>query len=84
MNKLFSYWREIVIAIFGFYILGKAINNEPEKEIIVDEQVEIIENKWTGFDALTFDEAFSQMYTMYGDGHVFDWRGKVFLTKLAE
>ena len=88
MKSIKKYWREwtiIIASIFIMYhtITGTFSSNNP-KGMIVNEQVEFIEHNWTGFDSLSFDEAFGQMYTEYGPGHVFDWRGNIFLTKLAE
>ena len=54
-------------------------NKIKEIDMIVNE-----EKTWEGFDTLSFDDAFNQMYIEYGSGHIFDWRGKVYLTKLAE
>ena len=89
ISKFFSYWREMTIVgllIFSVSCIDKLKKaEEPVKEgLKVNEQVEFIEHNWTGFDSLSFDEAFAQMYTEYGPGHVFDWRGNVFLTKLEE
>lgn len=86
ISKFFSYWREMIIVgllIFSVSCLKKA-KKPIEEGLKVNEQIEFIEHKWTGFDSLTFDEAFGQMYTEYGPGHVFDWRGNIFLTKLEE
>ena len=38
--------------------------------------------KWEGFDTLSFNEAFNQMYLKYGEGHIFDWRSNVYITNL--
>ena len=89
-RRLFSYWREIMIIsllLFSVSCLNKIKADEEEQleeRIKVNEHVEFIDHNWPGVDALSFKEAFSQMYTEYGPGHVFDWRGNVFLTKLAE
>ena len=70
-----------------FVVIMTMAKNAPEKnEPIAKEKVsETRESKqqtqWTGFDALSFGEAFNRMYKKHGEGHVFDWRGKVYLTK---
>ncbi len=90
IRSIFSYWREIMIIsllLFSVSCLNKIKADEEEQleeNIEINKQIETINHKWTGFDALSFEEAFGQMYTEYGPGHVFDWRGNVFLTKLAE
>ena len=85
-RRIFSYWREFIIVLLLFFSIScmNKINEAKELEEVVIEQEVVKVDEWQDFDKLSFNEAFSQMYTMYGDGHIFDWRGNVYLTKLAE
>ena len=85
-RRIFSYWREFIIVLLLFFSISSMnkINEAKELEEVVIEQEVVKVDEWQDFDKLSFNEAFSQMYTMYGDGHIFDWRGNVYLTKLAE
>ena len=86
IRRMFSYWREFIIVLLLFFSIScmNKINEAKELEEVVIEQEVVKVDEWQDFDKLSFNEAFSQMYTMYGDGHIFDWRGNVYLTKLAE
>ena len=86
IRRMFSYWREFIIVLLLFFSISSMnkINEAKELEEVVIEQEVVKVDEWQDFDKLSFNEAFSQMYTMYGDGHIFDWRGNVYLTKLAE
>ncbi len=68
-------------------LFGK--RNDPHCDVCYTkiQEIDAIINEeriWEGFDALSFSEAFNQMYTEHGSGHIFDWRGKVYLTNLKE
>ena len=86
IRRIFSYWREIAIIILLFFSIScmNKIGETVEVEQVVVKQETVKVNKMQPFDKLSFNEAFSQMYTMYGEGYIFDWRGNVYLTKLAE
>ena len=31
-----------------------------------------------------FNDAFSETYLKYGEGHIFEWNGQLFITKIAK
>ena len=90
MGKLLKYWREITIVSLLLWAIVRG-NNEKHCEPCYNKlkEIDTIVNtneitEWEGFDALSFNEAFSQMYLEHGQGHVFDWRNEVYLTNLKE
>jgi hypothetical protein len=86
MAKILSYWREITIALVLILMLccfNYIVPNQPEE--VKETKIVLNSNKkWEGFDSLSFGEAFNQMYSKHGSGYVFEWRGKVYLTKLRK
>ena len=86
IRRMFSYWREFFIVLLLFFSIScmNKINEAKELEEVVIEREVVEVNEWQDFDKLSFNEAFSQMYVTYGEGHIFDWRGSMYLTKLAE
>tara|TARA_R100000808_G_scaffold12515_1_gene31126 strand:+ start:1746 stop:2018 length:273 start_codon:yes stop_codon:yes gene_type:complete len=88
MKSIKRYWRELLIVLLLMIFAINSINKptaEPQRIITKEVPVVVVdEPKWQGFDSLSFGEAFNQMYLLYGEGHLFDWRGKVYLTKLRK
>ena len=87
-RKYTKYWREIVIVSLLIWIIaGNRTNARPETPSNDIQEIDMVVEEmiiWEGLDALSFSEAFNQIYDNHGEGHIFDWRGKVYLTKLAE
>mgnify|MGYP003143110815 CR=1 FL=1 len=84
-----SRWREAVICtLLAMIVWVTMIRNKDDKpkenQVPINLEVEEDGRVWTGFDALSFGEAFNRMYREYGEGNVFDWRGKAYLTKYKE
>ena len=84
-------WKEVTICLLLMFVVIMTMakhtpkKDEPVAQKKVSETRESKHNtQWTGFDALSFGEAFNRMYKKHGEGYVFDWRGKVYLTKHKE
>ena len=87
MKKLTSYWRELIIASLLIWAIVRGNYNDCDNCYNKVQEIDLTINEeriWEGFDTLSFNEAFNQMYIEYGQGHAFDWRGKVYLTNLKE
>ena len=67
IRRMFSYWREFIIVLLLFFSIScmNKINEAKELEEVVIEQEVVKVDEWQDFDKLSFNEAFSQMYTMY-------------------
>jgi len=48
-------------------------------EAIVEEK-----KQFQGIDTWSFGDAFNYMYTLYGEGHIFEWRGNQYKAILKE
>ena len=91
MSTIKTYWREVLIILLLVWALYGNFKNpavKPQielKEVIAEEVIEVDikeETKEIDFNSLTYNEAFNKMYSEYGDGHVFEWRDGIYLTKL--
>mgnify|MGYP003112677601 FL=1 len=69
------------LVILAIWMTIDAANNNKEIEIqqIQEEMInEVID------DTLSFNEMFELQYLKHGEGHVFEWNGKEYLTNLEK
>ena len=84
MKIIKNNWREIAIIFFSVWFIRSAIKDTP-KEVVAIECIERVDNPTrTEFDNLSFNDAFSETYLKYGEGHIFEWNGQLFITKIAK
>tara|TARA_R110002012_G_scaffold225143_1_gene397136 strand:+ start:374 stop:595 length:222 start_codon:yes stop_codon:yes gene_type:complete len=73
-----------VIIFFSIWFITSAIKETP-REVVAIECIERVENpSRTELDNLSFNDAFQESYLKHGEGHIFEWNGQLFITKIAK
>ena len=73
--------KEVGLGIIVVAIIFILCNYEMRlhSEAIVEEK-----KQFQGIDTWSFGDAFNYMYTLYGEGHIFEWRGNQYKAILKE
>lgn len=76
----------IALIILSIIVLSKSVfkqNIETERKNL--EQLALKEmSEWQGIDTWAFGDAFNYMHSLYGEGHIFEWRDSKYKVILKE